>query len=172
MGASEVVSYDEYLANPRKYTNDATGVLESAGLGDGFCNSAYFQRCGNDITGSSFSVNSVNMDGYSKPPIEIFNNTLQVLGYNNLDVSVAGLRADCKSLLHFLKYYFADMLSLENISQDNTMWTSGYNGANGGIVINYNASFPSTNGQTVQPYVFAQSTKILTIRAGRNLELV
>ena len=107
-GATEVVSYDEYLANPRKFSGDATGVLESAGLGDGFCQSAYFQRAGNDILGSSFSVNSVNMDGYSKPPIEIFNNTLQVLGYNNLDVSVAGLRPDCKSLLHFLKYYFAD----------------------------------------------------------------
>ena len=52
------------------------------------------------------------------------------------------------------------------------MWKSGYDGQNGGIVINYNAAFPSTNGQTVQPYVFAQSTKILTIRAGRNLELV
>ena len=53
-GASEVISYDEYLANPRKYTADATSVLESAGLGDGFCQTAYFQRCSNDITGSSF----------------------------------------------------------------------------------------------------------------------
>ena len=113
--ASEVVSYDEHLANPHKYTNDATGVLESADLGDGSCQSAYFQRCGNDITGSSFSVNSVNMDCYSKPPIEIFNNTLQVLGYNNLDASVSGFHPDCKSLLHFLEYYFCIARFLHSI---------------------------------------------------------
>ena len=112
------------------------------------------------------------MDCYSKPPIEIFNSTLQVLGYNNLDVSVAGLCPDCKLLLHFLKYYFADMLSLENISQDNTMQKSGYDRQNGGIVINYNATFSNTNSQLAQLYVFTQSTKILTICAGSNLELV
>ena len=112
------------------------------------------------------------MDSYLKPPIEIFNNTLQIMGYNNLDVSVAGFRPDCKSILHFLKYYFLDALSLENIAQGNQMWVSGYDWQNGGIVIHYNAAFASTNGQSVYPYLFCQSTKVLSIRKGRNLELV
>ena len=52
------------------------------------------------------------------------------------------------------------------------MWVSGYDWQNGGIVINYNATFASTNGQSVYPYLFCQSTKVLSIRKGRNLELV
>lgn len=170
--ATNAITYDQFLANSKSYTNTSADTLVNVGIGDGFANSAYFQRAGNDFTGSAFSINSVNMDGYMKPPIETFNNMLQVMGYNNIDISTAGLRPDCKSIYHWLKYYFCDMLSLENIAQDSVMWVSGYDGQNGGIIINYNATFASTNGQTVYPYVFAQSTKVLTIRAGRNLELI
>lgn len=170
--ATNAITYDEYLANSRKYTDTSADALINTNGGDGFAQTAYLQRAGNDCTGTSFSVNSVNMDGYLKPPLEIFNNTLQVMGYNNIDIATAGLRPDCKSIFHFLKYYFCDMLSLENIAQDSAMWVSGYDGQNGGIVINYNATFASTNGQSVYPYLFCQSTKVLTIRAGKNLELV
>lgn len=173
--ASEAKSFDEYLANVVGLTNTSEGV-DVAGfgmnLGDGFNNTAYFQRAGNDITGSQWTLNSIGLSGYSVPPQEIFNTTIQSLGYNNIDVATAGIHPGCRSLEHWKKYYFADIVSLENISQDNQFWISGYDGQNGGIVINWNATFPSTNTQTVYPYVFAQSTKVMNIKAGRALDIV
>ncbi len=172
--AAEVKSFDEYLANVKSLTNTSAGC-DVAGfgmnLGDGFNQTAYFQRCGNDITGSSWGLNSLNLTGYSAPPIEVFNNTIQALGYNNIDVATAGIHPGCRSLEHWKKYYFLDVISLENISQDNNFWVSGFDGQNGGIVVNYNAVFPSTNTQSVYPYVFAQSTKVMNIKAGRALDI-
>ena len=172
--SSEVKSFDEYLASVKTLTNTSAGcdVLGfGINLGDGFNQTAYFQRCGNDITGSSWGLNSLNLTGYSAPPIEIFNNTIQALGYNNIDVATAGIHPGCRSLEHWKKYYFCDVISLENISQHNNFWVSGFDGQNGGIVINYNAVFPSTNTQSVYPYVFAQSTKVMTVKAGRALDI-
>ena len=173
--SSEAKSFDEYLANVVTNTNTSTGcdVLGfGSNLGDGFNNTAYHQRCANDITGTSWAVNSVNLSGYSVPPVEIFNNTIQSLGFNNIDVATAGLHPGCRSLEHWKKYYFCDVISLENISQDNNFWVSGFDGQNGGIVINYNATFASTNAGTVYPYVFAQSTKVMNVKAGRALDII
>ena len=86
-------------------------------------------------------------------------------------MATAGIHPGCRSLEHWKKYYFLDVISLENISQDNNFWVSGFDGQNGGIVINYNAVFPSTNTQSVYPYVFAQSTKVMNIKAGRALDI-
>ena len=42
--ATYVISYDEYLANPKKYTDTGGTTKGITNSGDGFCQSAYFQR--------------------------------------------------------------------------------------------------------------------------------
>ena len=169
------ITLDEYNANPVAYTNHHPTALETFGtsnLGDGFANSYAFQRPGNDLIGSQWSINSTSIDQYSLTPTEIFQKNLQYTGFQNLDLGSSGCHPGMKSVLHFLKYYFIDICSLENISGDNQMWISGMNGLNGGIVVNYQATFKSTNTQVVYPYIYCRSTKQLTIKAGRQLEVV
>jgi len=133
-----------------------------------FANSWYFQRAGAFIEGSQFSVNSVPLLGYKAPAIEVYNNTLQSLGYNNLDMS-SGLDGGAVSLHHWTKFYFCDATSLENISQDAIPFVSGYDGENAGIIINWDVNFNTNCGAKVYPYVFCRHSRVMTLYAGRNL---
>jgi len=109
---------------------------------------------------------------YALSPIEIFNENLQSLGYNNLDVGTNGIHPGCLSLEHFLKYYYVHILSLENLAGDGLFWKSGLDGNSSSINIQYNASFTSTNSQQVIPVVFCRTTKILNISSGRQLAVI
>ena len=173
-GAGVGVSLDKYNADPiTNSTSEATTyALAFAGIGDGFANSYCFQRPANDLISSQWAVNSVNIDPYALTPIEIFQKNLQYTGFQNLDLGSSGCHCGMKSILHFLKYYFVDICSLENISSDNQMWVSGMNGLNGGINVNYSAVFNTANSQSVAPYIFCRSTKRLTIKSGRRLEIL
>lgn len=168
------ISLDQYNANPiaNSTTEGTTYALGFAGIGDGFANSYCFQRPANDLLTSQWSINSVAIDPYGLTPIEIFQKNLQYTGFQNLDLGSSGCHCGMKSILHFLKYYFVDICSLENISGDNQMWVSGMNGLNGGINVNYAATFATTNTGTVAPYIFCRSTKRLTIRSGRIIEIL
>lgn len=171
--AANTISLDQYNANPVAYTNASSDQLVAVtrNLGDGFANSIAFVRSGNDLLGSQWSVNNVAIDQYPLVPLEIFQKDLQYTGFQNLDLGSSGCHVGIKSIHHFLKYYFVDICSLENISGDNQMWVSGLDGRNGGILVNYSATFASTNAQTVNPYVYCRSTKVLSIKAGRQLEI-
>lgn len=163
---------DEYNANPVGKTNNvagATGLTGFVDIGDGFGSSIAFVRPGNDLTSTQWSINSVNISAYPETPIEIWNKNLHHLGFMNQDLGSSGVHVGCKSLLHFLKYYFIDVCSLENVSGDNSMWVSGLDGRQGGINIQYNATFASTNGQKVFPLIWCRSTNVLQIKAGRQL---
>lgn len=168
------ITLDQYNADPITNTtaDGTTYALAYAGIGDGFANSYAFQRPANDLLTSQWSVNSVSIDPYGLTPIEIFQKNLQYTGFQNLDLGSSGCHCGMKSILHFLKYYFLDICSLENISSDNQMWVSGMNGLNGGINVNYSATFATTNTNKVSPYIFCRSTKQLTIKAGRILEIL
>jgi hypothetical protein len=162
----------KFVADPslKVSTLDATN---NPGLGDGFFNSIYYQRAANGILNSSWYINSSPMTNQSTP-IEIFNGTLQSLGFNNLDISAGGLHPGCVSLEHFNKYYFADILSLENISGDGTWWTSGLNSNSSTIQIQYNTQWTSginANTQKIYPYIFARVSKVLNVKIGRALDL-
>ncbi len=164
-----------YVSNPVSLNSVITGASSTPFddyrtiAGDSaFANSWYFQRAGVFIEGSQFSVNSVPLLGYRAPPIEIYNNTLQSLGFNNLDMS-SGLEGGAVSLHHWTKFYFCDATSLENISQDAIPFVSGYDGENAGIVINWDVNFRTNCGTKVYPYVFCRHSRVMTLYAGRNL---
>ena len=172
-------SMAQILADPAARTNtiataatintDCIGFIDN---GDAFCQSWYFKRGGNALTNAQYFVNNVAVNPYALTPIEIFNENLQAMGYNNIDVGTNGIHAGCLSLEHFLKYYYVHILSLENISGDGNHWISGLDGNSASINIQYNASFSSTNTQQVIPVVFCRSSKILNVSAGRQLSVI
>jgi hypothetical protein len=166
-------TFAEVLTNPVSYSGSASDAVAAAlpvGLGDAFNNSIAFVSSGNDLTGSSWSINSVQIDPYSLTPIEVYQKALQYTGFQNLDLGTSGLHPGCLSLAHFQRYYYTDFCSLENISGDNHMWVSGLDGRQGGINIAYNATF-NTNASKIIPYIYCRSTKVLSYKAGRQLEI-
>lgn len=169
--AASSSTINKYLADPTSYLNNLAVTANNSNLGDGFNQSAYFQRAGAGVKNSSWYINSQPFTNQS-PPIEIFNNTLQTFGYNNLDIASGGLHTGCQSLEHYKKYYFVDALSLENISGDGNWWISGLNGNGGTILIQYNATFDSDNTATVYPYIICRTSKLLNVKMGRALDLI
>jgi hypothetical protein len=172
-GGAGLPNIYKYVSDPStKLNNSTTSISNNSNIGDGFFNSIYYMRSGNSIVNSSWFINSQPMTNQS-PPIEIFNGTLQSLGYNNLDISSGGIHPGCVSLEHFNKYYFADILSLENISGDQTWWISGLDSGGSTIQISYQCNFGTVHSltQKVYPYIFARVSKLLNVKIGRALEL-
>jgi hypothetical protein len=171
--AATTKSFAEVLANPVSFSGsaaDAVAAVLPVGLGDAFNNSISFVSAGNDLTGSMFSINSVQIDPYSLTPLEVYQKALQYTGFQNIDLGTSGLHPGCLSLTHFLKYYFVDICSLENISGDANMWVSGLDGRQGGINVQYSATF-ATNAGEITPYIYCRSTKVLSYKGGRQLEI-
>lgn len=138
----------------------------------GFNNSVYFQRAGGGIKNSSWYINSQPFT-VNSTPIQIYNNTLQALDYANQDIASGGFHRGALTTGVYNKYYFVDILSLENLSGDNNYWVSGY-GANSGIhQIQYNFSFSSTTPveTKVYPVIIAKISKIMNIKIGRNIDI-
>lgn len=154
-------SYNQVIADPA--TNEGTY--------GGFNNSKYFVRDGGGIDYSSWYINSQPMTTNSTP-IEIFNNTLQALDYLSLDVGSGGIHQGALSTGFYNKYYFADILSLENISGDGNNWVSGLGGNGGVIQIQYNARFKSGMTDNTYPVIIGKVSKILNVKIGRNLDLM
>lgn len=144
--------------------------------GGAFNNSRYFLRDGAGILNSSWYINSSPFNN-AGTAVEIFNNTLQSLGYNALDIGSGGPHPGCLSLGHFCRHYFADILSLENISGDANWWVSGINGSGGSISIQYNAAFGATSSDTdlsttIIPVIICRVSKVLNCKMGRALDLL
>jgi|LakMenEpi03Aug12_release.lakeMendotaPanAssembly.Ray.scaffolds.fasta_scaffold45779_6 hypothetical protein len=150
------------------FTGDAS---TQGNIGDAFNNSWYFCRSGASITGSKFSINSVDIDPYALTKLEVFNKVLQYTGFQNIDLGTSGLHAGILSVHHFAKYYFVDICDLTNISGDNQFWISGLDGRGGGINVIYTPTFNSANTQEVFPVAWCRSTRVLRINAGRQLTL-
>ena len=141
------------------------------GTHGGFNNSVYFQRCGGAIDGSSWYINSSPFTVNSRP-IDIYNNTLQALDYGNLDIASGGLHCGVLSQGFYNKYYFADILSLENISGDNNNWISGIDGNSGITQIQYNFKFSAAGAEPdVLPVIIGKVSKRMNVKIGRNIDI-
>lgn len=159
------------LSAPSLFSGVAADIIaNNPNLGDAFNNSMTFVGAANDLTATSWSINSVQIDPYPIPPVEKFNNCLQYTGFQNLDLGTSGIHPGCLSLAHYLRYYYVDICSLENISGDNQFWVSGLDGRAGGLNIQFNATF-ATNTGIIFPYIWVRSTQILNLKAGRQIEL-
>lgn len=152
-------TYPEIVNNP----------VANEGSNAAFNNSRYFQRAGGGISSSSWYINSQPFTVNSSP-IQIFNNTLQALDYANLDIASGGLHGGAITSGAYNRYYFVDILSLENLSGDNNNWVSGLGGNGGVIQIQYNARFSTTD--TVFPVIIGKVSKIMNIKIGRNIDIM
>lgn len=157
-------------ANTKSYNQVIADPVSNEGTYGGFNNSKYFIRDGGGIDYSSWYINSQPMTANSTP-IEIFNNTLQALDYLNLDIGSGGIHQGALTTGFYNKYYFADILSLENVSGDGNNWVSGLGGNGGVIQIQYNARFKTVVDNTY-PVIIGKVSKILNIKIGRNLDLM
>lgn len=169
-------TFSEVIANPASYDGlGSASITVPSGMtdmGDAYNQVYYFLSSGANLSGSKFSINSVDIDPYSVPPIEVFNKVLQYTGFQNIDLGTSGLHPGCLSVHHFLKYYFVDICDLTNISGDNQFWISGIDGRGGGINVQYTATSGGTNTDiSVIPVAYCRSTKVLRINAGRQLTI-
>lgn len=138
----------------------------------GFNNSVYFQRTGGGIANSSWYINSQPFTVNSSP-ISIFNQTLNALDFANLDIASGGFHAGALTTGFYNKYYFLDILSLENLSGDNNNWVSGLGGNGGVIQVQYNFAFSGASVESsVFPVIIGKVTKIMNIKIGRNIDIM
>ncbi len=167
-------TFAEALAKQSDATTSATiitGYTYNKKDGDLFNQVRYFQRKASGIKTAQFAINSVMVDPYPKPPAEIYNEALISLGNKNIDIT-STIHPGCLSLYHFCKYYFVHICSLQNLSGDSTFWRSGLNGNAASINVQYNAVFDGVQTDIIQPLFFNAITRILSVSAGRIINVV
>ena len=145
---------------------DAGSVATS---GDLFNQSIYFRRDGMGLTGSQFEINNVMMNPKALSLTEIYNETLIAMGNANIDIS-SGVHPGLQSSVAFSKYYFAHVLSLENLSNDGSFYRSGLDGRAAPLNIQWKTNFSVT--ENVTPMIFAAVTKVLEVYEGSQLNVV
>jgi hypothetical protein len=154
-----------------KYVTPVDDVVSVATSGDLFNNSIYFKKNAVALSASSFEINNVMMNPSPLRPEEIYNETLIALGNLNIDMS-AGVAPGCSSLNHFLKYYFAHILSLENISTGD-FFKSGLDGRASSLSINWKFDFTGHGAsQKVSPLIVCKTTRLLQINEAHQVSVI
>lgn len=168
---STIYTMSQIVANPTAYLNN-TGTTRTDALGDGFMNCYAMMRCGQAVKESRWSINNRAINYGYLTPKEIFIQTLQSLGYNQLDLGANGLNCCIFSIQHFLKYYFTHIIDL-TIQDSRDFWISGLNSLGSTLSITWEMNFNgSSNSQTAIPVIYARLSKILNVRDGRNLSVI
>lgn len=168
---STVYTMSQIVSNPTAYLNN-TGAVRSEALGDGFMNSYAMIRTGQAVKESRWSINNRAINYGYLTPKEIYIQTLQSLGYNQIDLGANGLNSCIFSLQHFLKYYFAHIIDL-TIQDSRDFWISGLNSLGSTLSITWECNFNgASNSQTAIPVIYARLSKVLSVREGRNLTVI
>lgn len=153
------INLPTYLSNP----------VGNAGEGDAFYSTKNMVRSLSHLTSSQFSINNKALNWGPFNRQEAFQNSLLALGYENVDISANGLNPAIVSLLHFYKYYGAIFQSLELIDKDN-FFISGLSSSGSSCAINWQATFAGAdNGVIVVPVIIAKLSRVLNIKAGRQI---
>lgn len=138
--------------------------------GDAFNQSIFFKSDATGLGTSSIEINNTPLAPQPLEDYEVFNETLIALGNANLDMG-AGCHQGMRSLSDFLKYYFAHIVSLENISKNDDFYKSGLDGKSSALNIVWKQHYPTTGGNVV-PYIFAKCTRILQINEGNQVSVI
>ena len=160
-------TFKEALATQPLPTTSADLFHNSAG--GLFNQSYYFQSDATNLVSSSVEINNTPLMPQPLDDAEIYNETLIAMGNNNIDMS-AGVHQGCKSLADFLKYYYCQVVSLENISGEKEWVKSGLDGKSSALNINWKASFNVGSSSTsIAPYIFAKCSRVLTVMEGHSV---
>ena len=104
-------------------------------------------------------------------PLEIHQQNLFALNYENLDLSNNGFNPACVSLAHFFKYYGVCMQDLSLLNPA-TFYLSGLNSAGSSVSINWKATFNSFCTNDAYPVLIIKTSRILNISEGRQIAVV
>jgi hypothetical protein len=148
--------------------SDALEYHNSAG--DAFNQSYYFKSDATSLSTSSWEINNTPLMPTPLEPSSVFNETLIALGNNNLDMS-SGVHQGCRSLAAFCKYYFTHIVSLENISKDDSFYRSGLDGKSSALNIVFKQSYKNNTGDVV-PYIYAKCTRLIQINEGHQITVI
>lgn len=138
--------------------------------GDAYNQSYFFKSDASGLGTSSIEINNTPLTVQPLEDYELFNETLIALGNANLDMG-AGCHQGMRSLSDFLKYYFAHIVSLENISKNDDFYKSGLDGKSSALNIVWKQHYPTTGGNVV-PYIFAKTTRIMQINEGNQVTVI
>lgn len=164
---ANVINVYKYLSDPVAYVNNNGSSPVS---GDGFFNTAYFVRDLQGIESVQFSINNKTLNYSALNKHEAFLNNLNALGYEGIDASANGLVETCVSIFHYWKYYGMVMQSLELIDKD-ADFISGLSSAGSSCAVNAYVKFAGDATYDITPVMIAKSTKILHVKAGRQISI-
>ena len=174
VGTTAVINIYEYLSNPVAYVGNHTAVTQLNGVanyGDGYYSSLNMIRDLQYITSSVFYINN-RMIGYSPiDPLEIHQNNMFALNYENQDLSNNGYTPDCVSLAHFFKYYGVCIQDL-SLLNPSVFYLSGINSAGSSISINWKATFNSFANIDCFPLLIVKCSRIMNISEGRQIQVI
>ena len=162
----KVVSTYEYLSDPVAYVNNKDVTTH----GDGFFNTEYMVRDLQGIESCQISINNKALNYAPLNKYEIFQNNLCALGYENVDASANGLINTCVSIFHYFKYYGGVFQSLSIIDKDN-FYISGLSSAGSSCAVNVNIKFTSNATYPITPVIIAKMSKVLHVKAGRQISV-
>ena len=149
---------------------DANPFHNSAG--DAFNQSYFFKSDAIGIASSSIEINNTPLMPQPLEDYEIYNESLIALGLNNVDMN-ASVHSGLRSLADFLKYYFAHIVSLENISNDPYFTKSGLDSKASGLNVVWKLAYQSGAVSMKQaPYIFAKCTRVLQINEGHSVMVI
>lgn len=155
--------------NVYKYLSDPVGF---EGDGDGFYSTKNMIRSLSHIKSSQISINNKQLNYGAFDKFEIFQNNLLALGYENVDVSANGFNNTIVSIFHYLKYHGCVIQSLELIDKDK-FFISGLSSSGSSCAINWKATFDGASTHTVAviPVIIAKLSRVLHIKAGRQISI-
>ena len=140
--------------------------------GDAFNQSYFFKSDAVGIASSSIEINNTPLMPQPLEDYEIYNESLIALGLNNVDMN-ASVHSGLRSLADFLKYYFAHIVSLENISNDGHFTKSGLDSKASGLNVVWKLAYNSGAVSMKQaPYIFAKCTRVLQINEGHSVMVI
>lgn len=170
---SKVFTMAQIASNPTSYINQTGAVTgRSAGIGDGFMQCYAMMRPGQALKESRFSINNRPLNYGFLSPKEVWVQTLQSLGYNQLDIGMNGVNMCIFSLRHFLKYYFAHIIDL-TIQDQRDFFISGLKTTGSTVTITWEANFDgSSNSQTAIPVLYCRLSKILQVNDKRQIQVI
>jgi hypothetical protein len=174
VGTTAVINIYEYLSNPVAYVHNHTAVTQLNGVanyGDGFFSTLNMIFDLQYITSSVYYINN-RMIGYQPlDPLEIHQNNLFSLNYENQDLSNNGYTPSAVSLAHFFKYYGVCMQDL-SLLNPSVFYLSGINSAGSSVSINWKATFNAFANIDCFPLLVIKTSRILNVGAGRQIQVI
>jgi hypothetical protein len=167
---STVSNIYKYLADPVASTGN-TGSTRTSRYGDGYFSTLNLLRDLQYIRTSVFSINNRQINFAPLDQLEIHNQNLLALGYENQDLSANGFNPACISLKHFFKYYAACFQDLSLLNPA-VFYLSGLNTQGASCAINWTATFETGSTQQIFPILITKLSRVLEVGAGRQVSVI